>query len=225
MLIPLWTRSDARVIRRVLAGRRNDFGALVRRYLPSVLAVAKSHLGNPADADDVAQESFLAAYQRLDSLREPDKFPSWLLTIARNTAISWQRRQKTEVPLDEGILSLSLQQEPPALERREMQELLYKTLMALEPDTREILMLHYYAGHSLREIAGMQGITRLAAAKRLQRARESLGGVFLKQVPEASARGMMKKHAKKLQRRYWRQAPSGSLPRRMAWWRAWPSAR
>lgn len=198
MLIPLWTRSDAKVVRQVLAGRRNDFGVLVRRYLPTVLAVAHGHLGNPADAEDVAQESFLAAYQRLNTLREPHKFPSWLLAIARNTAVSWQRHQKNEVPLDEGILSLSLPQEPPALERREMQELLHKTLMELEPDTREILMLHYYAGHSLREIAAMQGITRLAAAKRLQRARESLGAAFLKQIPEAPARQVLKKHAKKI---------------------------
>lgn len=59
----LWQDHDACVVRRVLAGRRDDFGILVERYLPAAQAVARGDLINPADMEDVAQESFVAAFQ------------------------------------------------------------------------------------------------------------------------------------------------------------------
>ncbi len=198
MLMALWTRSDAHLVRRVLSGRRNDFGVLVRRHLPAALAVARGNLANPSDVDDVVQESFLAAYQKLDTLRVPQKFAAWLLTIVRNTAVSWQRRQRDGVPLEEASLTGQLQQPQPAFDRLEMQQMLQQTLMAMDSDTRELLLLHYFAGRSLREIAQLHGITRMAAAKRLQRARESLGKEFLKLVPEAPSAGSVKKNARKI---------------------------
>ena len=195
MPIAVWTRTDEQVVRRVLAGRQNDFGILVRRHLPAVLAVARGHLAGTADVDDVAQESFLAAYQKLDTLRAPEKFVSWLLMIARNTALNWQRRQGREVPLDESVAQTLYRDETPP-DRKEMQQMLHQTLMELPADTREVLLMHYYGGCSLREIAQATGISRDAAAKRLQRAREALGAEFLKLVPEARTSSELKRHAK-----------------------------
>ncbi len=195
MLALLWSRSDEQLVRRVLAGRRNDFGFLVQRHLPAVLSVARGHLKNTSDADDVAQESFLAAYQKLDTLRTPEKFAGWLLAIVRNTALNWQRRHKDEVPLEEGVLA-SLHQETVAPDRKEMQEMLHKTLMELPLESREVLLMHYYGGCSLREIAAASGISRDAAAKRLQRSREALGVEFLKLVPEARPASELKQTAR-----------------------------
>jgi RNA polymerase sigma-70 factor (ECF subfamily) len=195
MLTALWSRSDEYVVRRVLSGRRNDFGVLVRRYLPAVLAVVRGILKNPADADDVSQESFLTAYQKLDTLKAQEKFAGWLMAIARNTALNWQRGHGREVPLEEGIAE-ALHGDVPAPDRKEMQQMLHATLMDLDPDTRELLLMHYYGGCSLREIAQIKGIKRLAAGKRLQRAREALGAEFLKLVPEAPAASTLKKRAR-----------------------------
>ena len=79
-------RSDEKAVCMALAGRRDAFGLLVSRYLPLVYAVAYARVGNAADAEDVAQETFLRAFQGLESLHEQRKFGAWLLTIARNTA-------------------------------------------------------------------------------------------------------------------------------------------
>lgn len=180
----LWQDFDARVVRRVLAGRRDDFGILVERYLPAAQAVARGNLINPADTEDVAQESFVAAFQKLDTLRAPQRFGPWFITIVRNTARTWSRRQSRETSL-EAINGLEPAVDPPAAEKEEMRRTLEQTLSTLEAEPREILMLHYFAGKSLREIAAMTGISREAAAKRLQRARAALGEELLKAVPEA----------------------------------------
>lgn len=86
----MWWRSrdkkDGEIVRRVLQGRRDEFGLLVERYLPAVQAVAYAHTGNRADAQDIAQETFLTAYQRLHTLREVGSLGAWLTTIARNAA-------------------------------------------------------------------------------------------------------------------------------------------
>ncbi len=198
MLIPLRARSDEYVIRRVLAGRQNDFGVLVHRYLQVVTAVARGNLRISADVEDVAQESFLAAYQKLDTLRAPEKFASWLLTIARNTALNWQRSRQREVSLDQVGGVEQLQHDTPSVDHVEMQQMLHRTLMEMEPEPRELLLMHYYGGCTLREIANIRGITRDAAAKRLQRAREALGVEFLKVVPEALSRRDVKKAARKI---------------------------
>ena len=80
------SKSDDKLVRRILSGERDDFGELVRRYLGPAHAVAYAQLGNAAEAEDVVQEAFLRAFERLDSLREPEKFGAWLLTIARSFA-------------------------------------------------------------------------------------------------------------------------------------------
>ncbi len=195
MLALLWTRSDEYVVRRVLSGRRNDFGVLVRRYLPAVLSVARGILKNPADADDVSQECFLAAYQKLDTLKAPEKFAGWLMAIARHAALNWQRSRSREVPLEEAMAE-ALHRDEPAPDRKEMQQMLHATLMDLDPEVRELLLMHYYGGCSLREIGRIKGINRLAAGKRLQRAREALGAEFLKLVPDAPTASAWKKRAR-----------------------------
>ena len=87
---------DEQVIRKVLAGRTEEFGVLVERYLPVVHAVGCAHLGNAADAEDVAQETFLKAYQQLDALRERRKFAAWLASIARNACRNLRRSRARE---------------------------------------------------------------------------------------------------------------------------------
>ena len=182
-MLLFWEEPDARVVGRVLSGQHNDFAILVERYLPVVQAIARGNLINPADTEDVTQESFTAAFQKLDSLRAPQRFGPWLIAIVRNTARSWSRKQGRETSIETmGVEEPAVP--PPAVENEEMRRLLDQTLAGMDAERREILMLHYYAGKSLREIAGILNISREAAAKRLQRARETLGGELLKFVPQ-----------------------------------------
>ena len=197
MLTMLFARSDAHLVRRILGGHRNEFEILVRRYLPAVLATTKSILRNPTDAEDVAQECFIAAYQKLDTLKAPEKFSGWLLTIARHNALNWQRKNKHEVPLSDAALE-SIPAVSPEPAHREMHEMLHHTLQEVDQEIRELLLLHYYAGYSLREIGGMYAISRIAAAKRLQRAREAVGAKLVKQIPELAGYTELRRKSKKI---------------------------
>lgn len=170
-------RSDADVVRAVRSGQPERFALLVTRYIKDLQAIAFAYTRNQTDAEDIAQESFLRAFTNLEQLREPHNFRHWLLTIARNHAHQFWHERQRESTLAE-VASAS--PDPTAhLEREEQRRLLTQHLDALEPGQREVLFLHYFAGRSTREIAGMLEIEREAVKKRLERARAALGASLL----------------------------------------------
>ena len=120
--------SDESLVKGTLNGQRDDFGVLVRRYLPAVRAVAFARLRNSADVDDAVQESFLRAFEQLDTLREPAKFGPWVLAIARDRAYKMLRknvreqRAATEIFAEEIVMG-------PDVERRELWERVYSEIL------------------------------------------------------------------------------------------------
>src|SRR5438876_876971 len=76
--------SDAELLEASRRGERDAFGAIVGRYQRVVSAVSYSRTRDRALGDDVAQETFIAAWRQLDQLREPSRLRSWLCGIARN---------------------------------------------------------------------------------------------------------------------------------------------
>jgi RNA polymerase sigma-70 factor, ECF subfamily len=178
--------SDERVVRRVLGGEREAYGVLVERYFGAVRAVGYAHTGNRTDADDVAQEAFLRAFQGLDNLRECAKFSPWLLTIARNIAnsLAARRKREAEVRAEASPHEASVK---PDMERRELFDSVRRQVMRLNEGHREVLMLYYFSGKSLREIAGLLGVTPNAAKKRLQRARKGLSAAILLELKRTEA--------------------------------------
>ncbi|MCC6153632.1 MAG: sigma-70 family RNA polymerase sigma factor [Candidatus Hydrogenedentes bacterium] len=170
---------DARLVRSTLRGDKNAFGRLVERHLPAVEAVALSYTRNWAEAEDVSQDTFLKAYQSLDTLRERNKFGPWVTAIARNAGRRAAARSSREASLAD-VNAAVLSEPAPDIAKVELLELLHTHVVSLPEDQREVLLLHYYSGQSLREIAAMLGITRDAAAKRLQRARTALSDVVMK---------------------------------------------
>src|SRR5262249_56976677 len=103
--------ADDEVPALVVRAQRGDapaFAALVRRFLRAAYAVALAIVRRRADAEDVAQDAFVLALERIGSCREPARFAGWLLTIVRNRALSWvERRKLRDVARDSG---------PPAVE-------------------------------------------------------------------------------------------------------------
>ncbi len=186
--------SDAAVVGRVLAGRRDDFGILVERHLPAAFAVAYGRTGNHADAEDAAQEAFLRALKTLDRLREPAKFGPWLLTIARNIStdilIARTRERNAGSPSSDEDDAVWL----PNMEQREMWSKLHEQIRKLEDEPREVLMLFYFAGKRTKEIATLLNLSNDVVRKRLQRARETLGERLLDELqPERKLAPVLKK--------------------------------
>ena len=173
--------NDAQLVKRVLAGERDAYGPLVRRYLPAVHAVGRARSGSFADAEDIAQEAFLGAYNALDTLHDPEKFGPWLLRIARNKANDWLAKRTRERRLNARIEETTEPFEDAAreLEARDMGAMLRRRVNELDEDSREVLYMHYFAGVKTREMAQLLEISHAAARKRLQRAREALGKLLL----------------------------------------------
>lgn len=180
-------RSDSRLIAQVLRGRNEKFEPLVHRYLPAVRAVAYTRLRNLADVDDAAQETFLNAYEKLGDLREPDRFGPWLMTIARRVAGRVSNRRGQETPLSPELAE-QLPAKSPDVCEREVWSLVRRHLDELPETAREVLVLHYFAGHGTREIARLLEITQSAVLKRLQRAREQLGASLVESLAGSSER-------------------------------------
>ncbi|MHC4113545.1 MAG: RNA polymerase sigma factor [Planctomycetota bacterium] len=74
--------SDEQLIRATLGGDMTAFGIIVERYWNIVVGLAMGKIGEPAEAEDIAQESFMKAYSQLHSLRQPSRFVGWLSKIA-----------------------------------------------------------------------------------------------------------------------------------------------
>lgn len=94
---------DGTLVRRVLAGQRTAFDELIRRYQRQAIAVSYRLLGNPQDAAEVVQDSFLKAFTSLDTLQKPEAFGGWLMRIVSNLSLNYRRSRKirSQLPLDD----------------------------------------------------------------------------------------------------------------------------
>jgi len=162
-------------VRAALQGRDEAFGVLVTRYMRPGYLVALSVTGNPEDAEDVAQEAFLVALERLEDCRNPEKFGGWFLTIVRNRSRNLLRRERLRRGEE---LSPELSPGPGGpgedLRRLEIREQLENGLKGLTEVRREVLLLHDLEGWKHREIAEKLGIPDGTVRSHLHFARKHL---------------------------------------------------
>ena len=162
---------DGELVRAAREGDSHAFGQLVRRHLAVAHGVARAVLGNPADADDVCQDAFVAALARLEDCRPEEKFRPWLLAIVRNRAIDLQRRQRVRraEPLDGepgargaggGGGGLASRDAGPLqmAERADLRAHLEAAIASLTDVRREVLLLHDLEGWTHREIGDHLGL-------------------------------------------------------------------
>jgi RNA polymerase sigma-70 factor (ECF subfamily) len=92
--LTLHRSSEEELVRAVIAGDKAAYGLLYDRFAPLVRAVCHDYTQDLTDAQDLAQDVFLRAYQRLGKLRKPESFGPWIVGMARRRCSEW-RRQKT----------------------------------------------------------------------------------------------------------------------------------
>src|ERR1700735_3823669 len=90
-------RAETEAIREVLGGNRDAYRALMDRHFSSVVRIAFRITGNEEDAEEVAQEAFLRAYNKLPDFRRDSAFATWIMRIAMNTAINLVERRKRDL--------------------------------------------------------------------------------------------------------------------------------
>ena len=154
---------DAPLVARSLAGDLEAFETLVSRYQQGIFNVAFYKSRNRADAEDLCQDIFLAAFRALGSLKDPSNFGGWLFGIAYNRCHKWFQRERTKVVKFQEICRRTEQRE--RLERRSASSRtvddspqLSDVLGRLPDDVREALRLKYLEGLSYTDISERLGI-------------------------------------------------------------------
>jgi RNA polymerase sigma-70 factor (ECF subfamily) len=175
-----WGSLDNQELVWLAQARRGDqwaFARLVEVYQGPVYNLAYRMLGNSAEAEDAAQETFVRVYTKLDTYQSDRKLSSWILSIASHYCIDRLRRRGHSA-------SLSLDEEPLAtvlpsgetgpeesLLRGETRDEVQGWVMQLAPAYRIPLILRYWHNLSYQEIAEVLGISVQAVKSRLHRAR------------------------------------------------------
>ena len=163
----------ASLVARAKRGDAAAFEALVRTYLRPAYSVALAVVRRPADAEDVAQDAFLVAFERLDSCAEPARFSGWLLQIVRNRARNWlDRRRLRDVPSDDRLIEQPVARsstEPAALRTE-----LVRALAVLGAAECEVVLLHDLEGWTHPEIGQALGMSEVMSRQHLFVARRKL---------------------------------------------------
>lgn len=159
-------RSDEELIAAYVRGDETIFGTLVERHLGSVYSFVQQFVGDAQEAEDITQDTFVKAWKSALQYRvEVSKFKTWLLRIARNTAVDFLRKRKA-IPLsyfdtDDGKNVLAetvedtLELADELFAKTEDVTFVAKMLQTLPPDGREVLVLHYTNGLTFLEIGEM----------------------------------------------------------------------
>ena len=170
--------TDAEETALVDRARRGDpaaFDALVRRHLPGALVAAERLLGDRADAEDLVQDAFLRALDRLPLLDPNRPFGPWFYTLLRNLGINQLRARKVRYTEPEQLDAASSDALPDEeMVRAEVRERLDVALAALTPRQREIVMLFEVEGWKGAEIAEHLGLTPENVRWHLHQAKKSL---------------------------------------------------
>ncbi|MGY0799428.1 RNA polymerase sigma factor [Lysobacter sp. A286] len=173
-------------------GDRNAFGRLVLATQKTVATVALAVTRDVQLSEDIAQDTYVKAWQRIGSLRSPESLLPWLRQVSRNGAIDHVRRrrhQEVALDVDDARIAGAAAHgpEPDAwVHDRQRSEQLARALDAVPDDSREVLLLFYREGQSTRHLAVLLGLSDGAVRKRLQRARDALQSELLAQVGEVS---------------------------------------
>ena len=171
------------LISRARGGDREAFGALVEQYRDNVYRLAYRMCGNAYDADEAAQEAFVAAWRALPNFRGEAKFSTWLYRLTTNAAIDVMRREKRHQTVGDGeMVDLADDADSPqeTVERTEQQEAVQKALSTLSEEYREVLLLRYMEELDYAEIAEVLQLPSGTVKSRINRAKAALKTALLK---------------------------------------------
>ena len=175
------------VVEQAKRGDRHAYAQLVERYGAAAVATGYSLLGNLHDAEEVAQEALFHAWRTLPKLRDPARFPAWLLRIVRTRASNFRTRWRQDaLPLEgvdvaafssEGRQDRAAQAEADALD---------EALATLSPGLRSATTLFYLGGYGIDDVASLLEVPVGTVKRRLHEARDQLKDVL----PTSLRRGL-----------------------------------
>ena len=176
-------KDDAQLIREVLSGDDAAFSTLIRKYRKIVHAFVWRKIGDFHYAEEITQDTFLRAYRKLSSLRDPNRFDRWLNVIANRLCLNWIKRKKPEMQSLEEMSVEEIEESSYTHYVSEKQETeatecfyeIVKKLLEKLPETERTVMTLYYLGEmTTKEISRFLGVSVNTITSQLQRARKRL---------------------------------------------------
>ncbi len=176
-------KDDVQLIHKILSGESTAFNTLFQKYQKSIHAIAWQKVGDYHVAEEITQDVFLQAYEKLSTLKDPNKFSRWIYIIAKRRCANWLQREKNTMQsleaTDTAILDKSAyvnyiaeQREKAATEhRREVVNMLLEKLPERE---RKVITLYYLGEMTSEAISKFLGVSVNTIKSRLRRARQRL---------------------------------------------------
>ena len=174
---------DVVLIHRTLNGDDNAFAELVKKYQKQVHALIWRKIGDFHTAEEITQDVFLKAYQRLAKLKKPQSFASWLYVIAANDCSTWLRKKRLKTQPIEDTSSALVEKatysgyvitENERIAAEAQRDAVKKLLAKLQESERTVITLFYFAEMTCKEISEYLGVSANTIKSRLSRARQHL---------------------------------------------------
>ncbi len=176
-------QNDTKLIQQVLQGDRDAFGPLVKKYQKGVHALVWRKIGDFHTAQEITQDAFLNAYQKLGTLKNHNLFAGWLYVIASNLCLDWLRKNRLpmeslDVEDTNEVDKVSYSQY--TVEKRETEadenrrEVVKDLLKKLPESERTVMTLHYLGEMTIKTISEFLGVSQNTVKSRLSRARNRL---------------------------------------------------
>ena len=175
--------NSIQLIQRTLDGEESAFNILVQKYQKRIHALVWQKIGDYHIAEDITQETFLKAYNKLATLKNHKQFDGWLYVIATRLCINWIKRNKTLVQSIEDTPAEEIEKsfyEHHEVEQRKMENTMYnsaivkKLLKKLPANERTVLTYYYLGDMTIQEISKLLGVSANTIKSSLRRARNRL---------------------------------------------------
>jgi len=183
-------KDDHYYIDKVKNGEVSAFSYLVEKYRDMVYGLSLKMLKNREDAEELAQDTFVKAFQSIASYRGSSKFSTWLYRIAYNGAITMLRKRKVELySLDEQRLTdqdeLDINNRLTEIDQEALAGSLKKALATLPEDDQVLVTLFYYEDQRMEDIAQITGLSESNVKVKIHRARKKMYGYLKENLEEA----------------------------------------
>ncbi|MEK7469022.1 MAG: sigma-70 family RNA polymerase sigma factor [Planctomycetota bacterium] len=165
---------DEQLVALSARGQKDAFEVLVKRHQRKVAGLAYRFTGSRTDAEDLAQDVFLAAWTAASRWRPEAKFGTWLYRVTANACLNWKRRSRPALVENLDARPAAGESAEAALARREEGEAVGAAVRALPPNQRMALVLRRFEGRSNRQVAEAMDCSEGAVEGLLQRAYEGL---------------------------------------------------
>lgn len=170
---------DIQYIEAVKSGNISAFSYLVEKYQNMVYSLALKLLKKPEDAEELAQDTFVKAFQKIDTYEGKSKFSTWLYSITYNACISELRKRRIQfASIDDRQMTdqdeMKMHDYYRETKKEDQEKYLNLALSKIPEDDQVLVTLYYYEGQSMEDISMISGLTVSNIKVKIHRARKRM---------------------------------------------------